>query len=776
MKKPILRIYHPRVTAFAWLLGLLALGVAGSRALTADWLETGFLALLPATEQLPEIARAVRRHNELINGKVICLTGADSAPQAVVHAGLLKERFERSGLFKAVRLQVDQQGFAKRYQQLFIYRYQLLDAQTRRLLQDQPEALIARNLEMLYSPVGQLEAANLERDPLLLFSRYFNAQNPGRFTLEQGVAVVRDGERFWALLIADMADNRLPLDNLEVLRELVNDAKDPIEAAGGELLATGMPLFTAEGSHSAQREIAIVSIGSTLGILLLLLTFRGVRPLLLSCVGIAASTFAALVISILVFGKIHILTLVFGASLIGVGIDYALHYFCNSFSSADWTPAKGLNFILLGITLDLATSLISYASLGVPPFPLLREIAFFSVIGLIGAWATVVLLFPLLLTGFKPAHKPAMLRLTSYWQQHWPAWLLRNRAWLAPVAIVAIAGGLWQLTPRDDVRLLQSASAERLAADQKIRQLLPVRADSQFFLVAGTDPQDWHRNEQALLQRLEALKQQRALASFDGLSRYWPAPDTQFANYRLLKRTFHETGLLQRYMAELGFDEQAIAEEQQRFKIAENNSIGLAEWLDGADEARKMHWLGCDAGRCVSTVSLSGIRDLDALSQLDGLPGVRWVDQAGQLSSLFERYRASASILLVAAYGIVLIGLGCKFGWRNALTIMTVPVLATAVSLAMLGWFDQLFSLFNLFALLLVLGIGVDYGIFFFLAGDKRSSTALAVTLSAITTLLSFGLLAVSSTAIVHAFGFTVAAGILTALLLAPLVGLKRTR
>jgi predicted exporter len=47
--------------------------------------------------------------------------------------------------------------------------------------------------------------------------------------------------------------------------------------------------------------------------------------------------------------------------------------------------------------------------------------------------------------------------------------------------------------------------------------------------------------------------------------------------------------------------------------------------------------------------------------------------------------------------------------------------------------------------------------------------------LSAITTLLSFGLLAISSTAIVHAFGFTVAAGILTALLLAPLVG-KHTR
>jgi predicted exporter len=72
---------------------------------------------------------------------------------------------------------------------------------------------------------------------------------------------------------------------------------------------------------------------------------------------------------------------------------------------------------------------------------------------------------------------------------------------------------------------------------------------------------------------------------------------------------------------------------------------------------------------------------------------------------------------------------------------------------------------------LLVLGIGIDNVIFFFIAADKRDSTSLAVTLSALTTLLAFGLLAISSTEIVHAFGFTVAVGILTALAGSPLVG-----
>ena len=174
--------------------------------------------------------------------------------------------------------------------------------------------------------------------------------------------------------------------------------------------------------------------------------------------------------------------------------------------------------------------------------------------------------------------------------------------------------------------------------------------------------------------------------------------------------------------------------------------------------------------------------DLSALSALQSLQGVVWVDQVEQLSSLFARYRVNVSLLLIAAYLLVFTGLGLKFGWRNALKITSIPVVAALVSLAMMGWFDQLFSLFNLFALLLVLGIGVDDAIFFFMADssaassnetvhDRRASTSLAVTLSALTTLLAFGLLAVSSTEIVHAFGFTVATGILTALVLSPLVG-----
>lgn len=765
---------------------MLVIGVLGYQTLSKDWLETRFLALLPATEQRPDIAEAIQQHNEQRDSKIICLTGAETADAAINHAKQLKQQLHQSQLFKSIMLELPQQEMLNRYQQLFPYRYQLLTGQTKELLSKNPNILLRQNLETLSSPMSQLLAANFERDPLLLFGRYFNAQNPIKLTTEQGIVVVHDANHYWALLLADLQDVHLQLDKLEALLTLVNHARTQIQQAGGKLMVTGMPLFTANGAESAQREISTVGVGSSIGIILLmLLTFRSLRPLLLSFLAISSGLFAALVISVLIFGKIHIITLVFGASLIGVADDYALHFVCDSFGAKNWRPRNGLLYLFPGLLIGLLTNLLSYAGLVLSPFPGLQEVALFSAVGLLVAWLTVVLLFPLLLTGFSATHQPCIFKIADYWQRQWPRWLLSNKCWLTPLVSVLILGGLWQLSPRDDVRLLQSAPAELMHTSDKIKQLLPLSQENQFFLVSGSNINEWHLHEQALLEQLEDLRQQHKLMAFQAISADWPDEPTQQKNYRLLDKWLYQSGLLKQYMADLGFSESAINTEYQFFNVAKNKTLSLADWLAISDATKRNLWLGCDLTGCRSIVALIGINDLPALSELPKVSGVTWIDQVDQLSSMFARYRVRVSLLLTAAYSLVFIGLSCKFGWRNGFKITAIPVLSALVSLAMIGWFSQLFSLFNLFALLLVLGIGVDDAIFFFMADgagklehstdtenvNRRKSTSLAVTLSAITTLLAFGLLAVSSTEVVHAFGFTVAIGIFTALLCSPLVG-----
>ena len=754
------------------------------RLLTNDWLETGFLALLPVAEQDPAIADAARRHNEQRDRRMIWLVGAANAESAISLAKESARQLEQSQLFQSILLELPTQDLAGRYRQLFPYRYQLLDKKTGSLLKEHPEDFLNRNLAILYSPLGQLASANLEYDPFMLFNRYLDGLNTVILPVRQGVAVLKQENISWVLMLTELKDSHLQLDKLETLLALSKKIKADTEAKGGEVMATGMPLFTAAGADSAKQEISTVGIGSSAGIMLLmLLTFRSPRPLILSAVAIGSGLFTALVISILVFGKVHIITLVFGASLIGVADDYALHFVCDSFGEKNWQPSQGLRYLFPGLVMGLLINLLSYSGMVLSPFPGLQEVAVFSSTGLLAAWLTVVLLFPYLLGGFQPVHRPVIKQLTDHWQKRWPAWINKNRKIIYSVMTVFILSGIAQLTPRDDVRLLQSADREMLRTADRMKKLVPFGQENQFFVVSGENIQAWRRNEQALLARLEALIAQNRLGQFQALSDYWPDMQTQQANYALLERTLYRTGTVANYMAELGFPEKAIKEEIHQFTSARNREIPLSAWLASMDESKRQLWLGCGSGQCRSMVTLTGIQDLPALAELNTLPGVSWVDQAGKMSALFTRYRIRIGWLIIGAYLVVLAGLGLKTGWRDGLIILSIPVTASLFALAMIGWFNQLFSLFNLFALLLVLGIGVDDAIFFYMAAkaragdlsaeEKRASTSLAVVLSAFTTLLAFGLLALSSTEIVHAFGFTVASGITMALLLSPTIGYK---
>ena len=69
---------------------------------------------------------------------------------------------------------------------------------------------------------------------------------------------------------------------------------------------------------------------------------------------------------------------------------------------------------------------------------------------------------------------------------------------------------------------------------------------------------------------------------------------------------------------------------------------------------------------------------------------------------------------------------------------------------------------------ILTLGIGIDYALFFKEGGSRNLTTALAVMLSAMTTLISFGSLSFSSFVPVATFGFSVLLGILCCFALSP--------
>jgi predicted exporter len=182
-------------------------------------------------------------------------------------------------------------------------------------------------------------------------------------------------------------------------------------------------------------------------------------------------------------------------------------------------------------------------------------------------------------------------------------------------------------------------------------------------------------------------------------------------------------------------------------------------------------WLGERDGRWRSMLMLRGVAGQAALSGLaqaaQGLEGVVWVDKPAEISGLLQRYRLSMTQLLVLGHGLVLAALWLRFG-RKAWRAWLPTVLASLAVAVVLSVWGQPWQLFNVLALMLLLGVGIDYGIFLQEHEDDPHAW-LAVVIGAASTWLSFGLLGLSQTPALRAFGVTLMLGLPLVLVLAPL-------
>lgn len=786
-----------RRRAWAWLFVMLAVwGVLGMQVIrplmqghSALPIDTNILALLPENRQDPAAQAAFDQVATSMSDKVVFVVGSDNSTQAITAANDFAKQIATLGLFADISAKMSesqQQAWGKLY---FPHRAQFLTDEQQARLASNPASQVQRVIQAVYNPFSGVTGQELAADPFLLF-REFMSQLTGSssaVTLQQGYLTATYQGKTYVLITADLAGSAYSMalhDKLPALDQIENQIRQLFDV---DVLHTGVIFYAAHGTHSAKSEISTIGVGSLVGVIvLLLLVYRSALPLGLALLSIGCGLVAAFVATVAVFGKVHLFSLVFGASLIGVSIDYALHFLTDRLTAGkQWQARTGLQHIVAAVSLGLLMSLIGYLCMMIAPFPGLQQLSLFSAVGLLAAYATVMCWYPVLAA--RPG-KIVVLPLVNAMRVWLRLWSMPSVRWGLPALCLLVAVvGLSRSGYDDDIRQLQALPGDLKQQEETIKAITGLHGGQQMLLVQAP-------TEQALLTQLGKVDAQLkqftedgVLGGYQSLHTYLPSAQAQAKNYQLVEHLYDQQGA-------------ALAAQLQLKQAVELDADFLpltptAFLQSPASAPLRFLWLGNIAGHPASVVMLKDIHNAKAVQDYVAQAraqnqSVTYLDKAQEVSNIFAEYRVRISELLLAAVGVIYLILVARYGWLRALRVIAPPAIASIVGLGITGFTGTPLNLFNLLGLFLILGIGIDYTLFFAEQGRTAQaaqsgkpvqqdnnppeqgsvySTLLAITLSALTTLLSFGLLALSSTQAIHSFGLTVLTGILTAWLLAPL-------
>ena len=723
-------------------------------------LSANLMELVPGSTPDALELQAEQRMQEPLNREMLVLVGHADRQQAVAVAQQLGERWQASGLFEKVQwnLQADLPALRE---QLLRGRLSMLSAKDREQLIQQPDAFIQQRVQSLFDPFTGFSLVPSQDDWLGRTGRNQNSQpQHGAVQMDIGSgALIADADgKSWVLLRARTTGNAFDMKLPLQVADLLKASREQAGAHGAQLLAASGLLYAANGQQQATREMTWVGGGATLGILLLLLlAFRRWRVLLAFVPVLVGMLFGA-VACVALFGHMHVMTLVLGSSLIGVAVDYPLHYLSKSWSLQPWRSWPALR-------LSLATSAIGYLALAWTPFPALTQIAVFSAAGLVGAYLCAVCLLPALLKGveLRPAQWP--LRIAQGLWQLRTALLKRVPSSVLLVWVLLFcAAGLWQLNTKNDIRQWIGAPPQLLQEAQAVARITGFQPTSQFFLVRADNQQQLLERQAALGKRLDQLVQMDKLQGYLALNQLVNLPDEQ----QQLREALNNLAPHWQPLLDLGVPLSALQAEVAQLQALPTADIDAALQGPLAEPWRTL-WLGPVDGGVVAMVSLQGLNNPALLRvQALNLPGVQLVDRLGDLNRVFADTQISAAELKLLSCVLIVLLLIAPFGFGGALRIVALPLLAALCSLASLGWLGQPLTLFSLFGLLLVTAISVDYAILMREQIGGPAVSLLGTLLAALTTWLSFGLLAVSSTPAVSNFGLSVSLGLAFSFMLAP--------
>lgn len=734
--------------------------------------------MLPKPEMGKALNAADEKLTEVTGQNVFILVSNPDFGKAKQVAENVYGQLNGSPRFKSLSLYQNTDSFGKIVEYINNYKYNLIDSETIDELNSEggAEAFAQDALSKAYGAFTVTSLENLESDPFMLgehnlLSFLKQLQESGtKMSLKDEVLASEVNSRWYVMIRGILSKEGAALASKENAVVQIHQVCDPLEDGETKFIYSGTPFHSYKSSSDATKEISTIStISMTAVLVILLLIFQRPSPILFSIGSILWSSLMAIFATLAIFGKMHILTLVFGTSLIGSCIDYSLHYFINW--KGNLACHKGYqvrNHLIKGLSLSLVSTVICYFILVFAPFNLLKQMAVFSMSGIISSFLTVICVYPFI----KVPQTKREIKLLKYYTM--PSWYNKKFVGRIAITIMFVFSISVLLIFHKNVKIennlsrLYKMEGREMLNEKEAAQVLQY-SPSGWYIVSGSTAEETLQNEEKITAELKKMNEGKEKGGFVCTTSYIPSISMQKKSREAAAKLLPLAAQQYEY---LGYDSSYAKKLAEDFKAGENDFIEIGknvpEYLASAISSA---WLGEIDGKYYSVVLPVSVLDYDAYKSLADGENVFFISKVRSMNADLDRLSDMILKLFVVVYIALFIILRFFYSLKQTAKIVSVPLLIVLMTSSIFALCGIHFEFFSITGMILVFGLGLDY-VIYMIENEKRTEEVevqnsnlepFAIALSFVTSAVSFGALALSKFVPVHMIGLSIFIGLTTA-------------
>ena len=821
-QKKLLRlwlIYHFAIVLFFCLTLIIFRGKVG--------IDSDLFNLVPKSLSMDSVKKADDKMLSVTSQNAFILVANEDFDRARRVAVEVYEALEDSENFESVSLYNDVGSMSEITDFLYKYRWNLLDEKTADLILDPSgsgaEDFAMEALSKAYGGFTMLPLDNLDSDPFLLTE--YNLQHYLSAVQNAGTAMsVKDGvlaskfEGKWYVMIRLILSRRGA--KLASKNNAITEIYSVCDTVGRDdentsFVFSGTPFHSHESSNSASREISIIATVSLLVVIILLIfIFRSPKPLLFSVASILISIGIAFLTTISVFHKMHVITLVFGTSLIGSCIDYSLHFFTHWAGNTELKSSFEIrNHIFSGLLMAIISTGICFAILLFAPFTILKQMSLFCLSGLISSFLTTIAIYPYIRLPEKRGNirfTAAFSKVIAKMEQKWVGRTVITLLFVFALLSISICHKNVKI--KNNLLTLYDMKGQLLQDEITASQVIQYTPGG-WYIVSGRTEDEALENEENLRRKFEAAMADATGAGdtagnagegagvagagagsgssagavgaasvagglpvgYVSTSQFVPSQRAQEKSRAAYSRLLE---LAESQLLALGFEESEAAECAARMRsefaasAGDFVAFGAGNVSEFIQSAISNAWLGKVGGTYYTVILPTKVTDYSLYRQLASEDeNVFFISKSQDISADLDQLTRMVLKFFLVAYVLMFIMLRFFYSWKQSLKIISVPLLIILVVVATFAIAKINLEFFSITGLILVFGLGLDY-IIYMMENEKKAGKELsdektlepfATMVSFVTTIISFGALALSSFKPVHLIGLSIFIGLATA-------------